>query len=299
LGGRRERVAVEDESGYLREYSERLVDRLEEKIAALSRSDQMKSRFISIAAHELRTPITIMRGYLDILQGSGGPLEGTDQSAWTMLEGISNGVRRLSEIVEDMLDVSRIEADTLDLQVAPVRLVEIAEKAVALHRDDAQQRNLTLKLKSMEHLPTIWGDGTRIRQILGHLIGNAIKYTPDGGSITVSGRMVGQKAQAAMPDQLQDDQYVELIVADTGVGIDPDEQDRIFEQFYEVRDPSLHSTRETAFMGGGAGLGLAISRGVAEAHGGWIWVESDGYDPERCPGSRFHLVLPMGAAPGR
>jgi len=86
-------------------------------------------------------------------------------------------------------------------------------------------------------------------------------------------------------------------VTDTGIGIDQSEKDRIFDQFYEVRDPSLHSTSKTDFMGGGAGLGLAITRGVAEAHGGWVWVESEGHDPERCPGSRFHMVLPMGTPP--
>ncbi len=299
LGGRRERVDEEAERGYLREYSERLVDRLEEKIAALTRSDQMKSRFISIAAHELRTPITIIRGYLDILLAPSGPLEEADLAAWTMLEGISNGVRRLHEIVEDMLDVTRIEANTLELKIAPVRLSEIAEKAVAWHQDNARERNLTLTLKPIGHLPTIWGDGARIHQVLSHLIGNAIKYTPDGGRITVSGRIMGQGPQAAMPNRPQGDMFVELIVADTGVGIDPSEQDRIFDQFYEVRDPRLHSSSKTAFMGGGAGLGLSIARGVAEAHGGWIWVESEAYDPKRCPGSRFHMVLPAGVPPNR
>jgi signal transduction histidine kinase len=299
LLGRRERVDEEAERGYLREYSERLVDRLEEKIAALTRSDEMKSRFISIAAHELRTPITIMRGYIDILLEPSGPLKEADPRAWTMLEGIFNGVRRLHEIVEDMLDVSRIEANALELRIAPVRLAEVAERAVALRHDNARQRNLTLALQPMGHLPVIWGDGARIQQILDHLIRNAIKYTPDGGSITVSGKITGAETGAAEPEGSRDERFVEFIVADTGVGIDPGEQNRVFEQFYEVRDPRLHSTSKTAFMGGGAGLGLAITRGVAEAHGGWIWVESEGYDPDRCPGSRFHVVLPVGAPPGR
>ncbi len=298
LGGRRERVDKEAERGYLREHSQRLVDRLEEKVAALTRSDAMKSRFIAIAAHELRTPVTVIRGYLDILQDPNGPLTDPDPDATTLLEGISSGVRRLHEIVEDMLDVTRIEAKTLDLKIAPVRLDEAAEKAIALHRENAEQRKMTVTLESMRHLPTIWGDGTRIQQILGHLIANAIKYTPDGGSVTVSGRVVSEKQlDTTVTSRLLDDQYVEIIVADTGVGIDRSEQDRIFEQFYEVRDPSLHSTSKTDFMGGGAGLGLAITRGVAEAHGGWVWMESEGNDPERCPGSRFHVALPVGAPP--
>jgi signal transduction histidine kinase len=151
----------------------------------------------------------------------------------------------------------------------------------------------------MGHLPTIWGDGGRIQQVLGHLISNAVKFTPDGGSVTVSGRVVSQEQlDTRAPNPPLDDHFVEVIVADTGIGIEPSEQGRIFEQFYEVQDPSLHSTSKTEFMGGGAGLGLAITRGVAEAHGGWVWVESDGYDPDRFPGSRFHVVLPVGAPPG-
>ncbi|GAB4536929.1 MAG: hybrid sensor histidine kinase/response regulator [Anaerolineae bacterium] len=299
LRGRRERVDVEVERSYLREYSEHLVDSLEEKIAALTRSDEMKSRFIAIAANELRTPITVIRGYLDILLDPNLPYSEVDPKTRILLEGIYNGVRRLHEIVEDMLDVIRIEAGTLDLKIAPVRLDEVAEKAVARHQDDAERRKLTLTLKSMRHLPTIWGDGARIGQMLEHLIGNAIKYTPDGGRITISGRQMGHEARRLAPGHVEGDRFIELIVADTGVGIDPNEQERIFEQFYEVRDPRLHSTSKTDFMGGGAGLGLAITRGVAEAHGGWVWVESEGFDPQRCPGSRFHVVLPVGSSPDR
>jgi signal transduction histidine kinase len=301
LGGRRERVDKEAERGYLREHSQRLVDRLEEKVAALTRSDEMKSRFIAIAAHELRTPVTIIRGYLDILLDPTGPIREVSPEATAHLEGIDHGISRLQEIVEDMLYVTRIEAETLDLRIAPMRLDQTAAKAIALHRENAQRRNLTLTLEPMDHLPSIWGDGSRIQQALGHLIGNAVKFTPDGGTVTVSGRVVSQeKMNSTAPDRpLVDDHFVEVIVADTGIGIDPVEQSPIFEQFYEVRDPSLHSTSKTDFMGGGAGLGLAITRGVVEAHGGWVWVESDGYDPDRCPGSRFHLVLPVGAPPGR
>ena len=297
LSGRRDHVDKEAERGYLREYSERLVDRLEEKIAALTRSDEMKSRFIAIAAHELRTPITVIRGYLDILMDPDRAPDGAAPDATTLLEGMYTGLSRLHEIVEDMLDVTRIEAKTLDLKIAPVQLDKVAAKALAFHQEIARQRNLTITLEPMEHLPIIWGDGTRTKQMLVHLIGNAIKYTPDGGSITLSGREVGQEIRAAASDRLEGEHFVELIVADTGIGIDPSEQDRIFEQFYEVRDPRLHSTSKTDFMGGGAGLGLAITRGVVEAHGGWVWVESEGYDPDSCPGSRFHVVLPVGAPP--
>jgi signal transduction histidine kinase len=303
LRGRRERVDMAAERDYLREYSERLVDKLEEKVAELTvaneklqRSDELKSRFISIAAHELRTPITIIRGYMDILMEPAQPY--ADPNIIAMLQGISGGVRRLHEIVQDMLDVTRIEAGTLDLQIAPVRLTEIAEKAVSLHRPNAERREQTLTLEPLDHLPIIWGDGGRILQILNQIIGNAVKYTPNGGSIIVGGRVLGQEAGAAA-EPAAEASYVELSVTDTGVGIDPAEQEHIFEPFYEVRDPRYHSTSKTDFMGGGAGLGLSIARGVAEAHGGWIWMESEGHDPDRCPGSCFHVVLPVGTLPKR
>jgi signal transduction histidine kinase len=304
LRGRRERVDMAAERDYLREYSERLVDKLEEKVAELTvaneklqRSDELKSRFISIAAHELRTPITIIRGYMDILMEPAQPY--ADPNVIAMLQGIANGVRRLHEIVQDMLDVTRIEAGTLDLQIAPVRLAEVVEKAVSQYRPISEQRDQTLTLEPLEHLPIIWGDGGRVLQILNHIIGNAVKYTPNGGSVTVGGRVLGQEAPDAAAEPAPEASYVELTVTDTGVGIDPDEQEHIFEPFYEVRDPRYHSTSKTDFMGGGAGLGLSIARGVAEAHGGWIWMESEGYDPDHCPGSCFHVVLPVGSLPKR
>jgi signal transduction histidine kinase len=302
LRGRRERVDMAAERDYLREYSERLVDKLEEKVAELTvaneklqRSDELKSRFISIAAHELRTPITIIRGYMDILMEPAQPY--ADPTTTAMLQGIASGVRRLHEIVQDMLDVTRIEAGTLDLQIAPVRLAEVAERAVSQYRPISEQREQTLTLERLDHMPIIWGDGGRILQILNHIVGNAIKYTPNGGSVVVGGRVLGQEIPDAADESASEASYVELTVTDTGVGIDSKEQEHIFEPFYEVRDPRYHSTSKTDFMGGGAGLGLSIARGVAEAHGGWIWMESEGYDPDRCPGSCFHVVLPVGTLP--
>jgi signal transduction histidine kinase len=307
LGGRRDKVDEATERSYLREYSERLVEKLEEKINALTaaneqlkRSDVMKSRFIAIAAHELRTPITIIRGYVDILAGPSGPLPKDDPNARAMLDGISSGVQRLYEIVQDMLDVTQIEAGTLKLHSAPLRVDVIIDQVVASFLDGVTRRNLTVTLEPLGHLPVIWADNGRIQKIFANIIGNAIKYTPDGGRINVDGRLLGPEARTivSVSNRLHGDSFVEFTVSDTGVGIDASEHEHIFERFYEVRDPRFHSTSKTEFMGGGAGLGLSIARGLAEAHGGWIWVESEGHDPKRCPGSRFHIVLPVGKQPG-
>ena len=149
-------------------------------------------------------------------------------------------------------------------------------------------------VNDLDGLPPIEADVERVQQLLTNLVTNAIKFTPDGGRIALSARVVSYTS-SAVPDlhfQAGGD-FVHITVADTGIGIDPDEQERIFTRFYEVKDPNLHSTSQTEFMGGGIGLGLAIARGIAEAHGGWLWAESPGCDPETCPGSQFHVLLPV------
>ncbi len=305
IKGRRDHVDEATERSFLREHTERLVESLEEKIAALTianeqlkRSDVMKSRFIAIAAHELRTPITVIRGYADLLLNP-TILPKADENIKTMLQGIASGISRLYEIVQDMLDITQIEAGTLKLHIAPVRIELVVDQVVAIYSADAQRRNLTMVVEPLSSLPGLWADSGRIQKMLSNLVGNAIKYTPDGGAITLSGREVGVEARAVSPTRLQAERYLRLTIADTGVGIDQDDHGHIFERFYEVLDPRFHSTSKTEFMGGGMGLGLSIARGLAEAHGGWIWVESERHDPERCPGSRFHVLLPITAPPER
>jgi signal transduction histidine kinase len=124
---------------------------------------------------------------------------------------------------------------------------------------------------------------------------NAVKYTPDSGTITLSAQVAGGERKPFTATLAN--RYVTITVADSGVGIPAEQQERIFENFHEVREIEHHSTSKVDFMGGGAGLGLPIARGVAEAHGGSLWVESETYDPQNCPGSKFHLVLPFGLPP--
>ena len=123
------------------------------------------------------------------------------------------------------------------------------------------------------------GDNSRLYQAIGNVVGNAVKYTPDGGKITIDGETL--------------DDVIHLWVQDTGVGIPPEELNRIFDRFYVVEDITRHSTSKTAFKGGGLGLGLSVSRGIIEAHGGKIWAESPGHDEERLPGTTVHILLPL------
>jgi len=304
LGGMRESITIEQESAYLREYNERLVDRLEKKVQeltkaneALSHTDAMKSRFINLAAHELRTPLAAVHGYLSLLTASDSELMAqADERTLQVIEGVVTGVDRLRGIVQDMLDVTRIEAGTLQLKHAPIGLSMILDKINKDFKNVVARRQQTLIVADANHVPTMWADGERVTQILRNLVSNAIKYTPDGGTIEISVEVMGSGQTFPLDTPLQN-QFIKITVSDTGVGIASEQQERIFEHFYEVRDIERHSTSKTEFMGGGAGLGLSIARGVAEAHGGSLWVESEGHDPEQCPGSKFHLILPLGESP--
>jgi signal transduction histidine kinase len=313
LAGKREMVAVAEERVYLREYSQKLVDRLQEKIEELTKAneelrhtDDMKSRFISIAAHELRTPLTLIQGYLSMLvQVRGEATYHFDDNVMRVIQGITKGVERLNTIVEEMLDVIRIESGTLKLRLGPVSLNDVIMAAVRKLKRFAEEREQEIVVADLKGMPPVKGDANRLLQVFTNLIGNSIKYTPDGGRISLSVRVI-EAGKVLAPHVRSADRggFIEVVVEDTGVGVAEEDQERIFKRFYEVKDPSLHSTSKTSFMGGGLGLGLPTARGIVEAHDGWLWVESEGYDEEKCPGSRFHVLLPVavkvaGASPDK
>lgn len=298
LAGWQETISLEEENAQLRAYNQHLVDRLAQQILeftkaneALAHTDLMKSRFINLAGHELRTPLAALRGYLGLLTDPRGPvMANADANTRDVIEGINGCVDRLQGIVQDMLDMTRIETGTLQLRSSPVSLTLTFNKIRKEFEDIARQRQQEFVIDDPSRIPMFWADGERITQILRNLVSNAIKYTPDGGKIEITSQLLA----AAGPDQ---ERSVKITVNDSGIGVSPEDQEQIFKSFYEVREMDLHSSSKTEFMGGGAGLGLPIARGVAVAHGGSLEVESAGYDPERCPGSRFHLILPLHEQP--
>jgi signal transduction histidine kinase len=292
LHGRVEPLTADERSEHLQVHAQNLVMRLENKIQELEVAnqqlrelDRLKSDFIVLVSHELRTPLTLISGYTHLLnerlKQAGemipAPLVAADA------QGLSVGVTRMREVVNEIIGVARIASGTLDLALGPVRLSEIVEDAHAELRQVCQQRRLKVQIGDLKRLPMIEGDGTQLRTALEQVLGNAIKYTPDGGSIFVVGRAV-------------DNHAVDLIIRDTGIGIPLEDQRRIFEQFYVLGAIQHHSTSKSAFQGGGLGLGLAIAKGIIEAHNGRIWVESERRDPDRLPGSTFHILLPINQA---
>jgi len=250
---------------------------------SLEQLDKSKSDFISIAAHELKTPLTLIEGYGSMLHEN---LSATvqDERMGILLRGIGNGTRRLREIIDDMIDVSMIDNNLLALNFQPVwmdRIIDliVQELAGAIH--DRQQ---ILEIHTFAGFNSlIYADNERIYQAFRNLISNAIKFTPDQGRIDIGGR--------CLPG------FMELTIRDTGIGIALEDQTRVFEKFAGIRDASLHSSGKTKFKGGGPGLGLAIAKGIIDAHGGTIWVESEGYDEEKCPGATFHVLLPIRSRP--
>ncbi len=264
-----------------------LNDELTSTNRRLEKLDEAKTNFIQIASHELRTPLTQVRGYADIMADvvqSGIP---SPAQLAQISQGISRATVRLEEIISAMLDVSQIDVESLSLNRTSLAMTSVIRIALEGYRDALQRRQQTLTVESLEGLPPIQGDLKRLCQAFGNIMGNCVKYTPDGGRITVTGRHFQETgAGGAMTT------FVEITIADTGIGIDAEDRELIFEKFYRVGSPDLHSTGSTKFKGAGPGLGLPIARGVIRAHGGRVWVDSPGHDETSFPGSTFHVVLP-------
>ena len=250
----------------------------------LARLDKKKSDFITIAAHELKTPLTLVQGYAEMLT-DGGAQELNANALDSVVAGIIKGTGRLRALIEDIIDVALIDTEVLMLNLEPTLLSNVIEMACADLLPAAEGRKQTIQMHGLAGVPPIEADALRLHQVFVNLIGNAVKYTPDGGRIDIAARLLTVAGEQPVG--------VEVIVSDSGVGINIEDQHRIFDKFYRTEGPELHSTSKTRFMGGGPGLGLTIAKGIVDAHGGRIYVESKGYDPETCPGSHFHVLLPI------
>jgi signal transduction histidine kinase len=262
-----DRVAVED---------------LQKTNKILRQLDRNKLDFIQVASHELRTPLTVIKGYVELLDSF--PEIKSNTNVVDVLSGITKGVGRMNEVVNLMLDSTRMDAENLQIAFVPVLLKQIIDSLAQDFESAASKRKINIITRHADNVPNINADPELIQKALYHLIINAIKYTPDGGQITIGTRPI------TMDEVISG---VEITVQDTGIGLEPEHHELVFEKFYQVGSVDIHSSGKTTFKGGGPGLGLAIVRGVARAHGGKVWVESAGHDEVRFPGSTFYLQLPI------
>jgi PAS domain S-box-containing protein len=231
--------------------------------------DRLKSEFVATVSHELRTPMTPIKGYVEFLM-MGGAGDLTDQQT-EFMSIIKSNIDRLSVLVNDLLDVSRIEAGKVGLNLQPVDIREATEEILLVFRQKAEEeeRPMAFELDAGQGISNVYGDPERVRQIIANLVDNAYRYSEPGGRVDVRVREV--------------DDHIQVDVKDYGIGIYPDEHERIFERFYRGENPLV-------FASAGTGLGLAIVRELIEMHTGRIWLSSAGVPGE---GSMFSFVLPV------
>ena len=244
---------------------------------AAEQANAAKTDFISFVAHELKNPMTSIKGYTDLLaKGAVGPIN--DMQA-NFLKTIANNVERMSTLVSDLNDNSKIEAGRLHLDYSTVIPQEIIEDAIRSMRQQMDEKEQTLELQIPEDLPPIWADKTRISQVMVNLVSNAYKYTPAGGHIIIGAEHADNQWD---PDGAPE--VVHIWVKDDGIGISPEDQKKIFQKFFRSED---EKTREAP----GTGLGLNITKGLVELQGGRIWFES-----EFRKGTTFHFTVPVASA---
>ncbi len=247
--------------------------------------DRVKSDFITIASHELRTPLTQVKGYTDILQSMNEEENLSREQTREIIKHISRASNRLDSLITAMLDASQMDTEGFHMVFMETKLEMIVRMATEPLVSAMNQPHIRFETHGFDGLPPIYADFKRLVQAFSNLIGNSIKYTPNYGAISMRASLV--------PSQDEVGDYVEIVLSDQGIGIDPKFHDLIFEKFFRVGDPQLHSTGSTKFKGAGPGLGLPIAKGVIEGHDGRIWVESAGEDEEQLPGSEFHIILPV------
>jgi signal transduction histidine kinase len=269
----------------LNERTQGLFKTLEQAKEQVEKLDSVKTDFVTIASHELRTPLAQLRGYIDIIDTLNEQEMLDQDQVSNTLGNLRKAAERMEELIAAMLDVSQIDVDAMDLRFAPTAVESAMRMAIEPLMEAVKQRRLTLTARGLRGLPLIQADLPRLVQAFRNVVVNAIKFTPDGGRIDISGSVKSGEGSEG--------EFVLVAIADTGVGIDPANLDLIFKKFFRTSDPSLHSTGTYKFMGAGPGLGLTIARGVIEGHHGEIWAESSGHNMDMCPGSTFYIALPV------
>jgi len=239
---------------------------LQETNQQLAAASRHKSEFLANVSHELRTPLTAVKGSVDnMLDGLTGAVNDKQQRYLTRIKANTD---RLSRLIHDLLDLSRIEAGQSDLKPTSLPVVALTKEVAENLWSMAAEKHISLEVASADASVTVWADRDKVTQVLMNLIGNAVKFTPSHGKVAVAIQRSG-------------DEWVQISVADTGLGIPADEATQIFEKFYQIATEGRQKTT-------GTGLGLAIAKSLVEMQRGKIWVES-----EVGRGSTFFFTLPV------
>jgi signal transduction histidine kinase len=243
----------------------------------VQRANAAKSDFVSLVAHELKNPMTSIKGYTELLEaGAVGPV---NEMQANFLNTIRSNTERMSTLVSDLNDNSKIEAGRLRLDFKPIELPELIDETIRSTKRQLEEKKQLVQLELAEDLPHVWSDRIRLAQILINLVSNANKYTPEGGTL-----VVGAEPSANHWDPQGSSRVVHVWLRDSGIGISPEDQQRIFQKFFRSEDPKA---REVP----GAGLGLNITRSLVEMQGGRIWFES-----QYRHGTTFHFTVPVAEA---
>ena len=233
-------------------------DRLQQRNLELAAAEQIKSRFLANMSHEFRTPLNAIIGFSELigedLAGSNGNVKHR-----AYIEDIRKSGRHLLSIITDVLDMAKIESGTINVQVGDVSVADIIDDSLSMVSQQAKKKDLAVKVDFDKNVPAVRGDELKLRQILVNLLTNAVKFTPDGGAIALS-------AAPAYSEKLGE--CLKIVIKDTGVGIAPAELESVLEPFAQ-------GTRTGQLQLGGAGLGLALCKALAEAHGGAFTIESE------------------------
>jgi len=249
----------------------------------IKRANEAKSEIVSMVSHELKTPMTSIKGYADLMfKGVAGEISEMQQR---FLRVIRSNADRMNALVSDLLDISRIESGQLKLHLQSIPIKTVVDEVVQTMQERIKAKELALTVEVPEDLPPVRADEDRLIQVLTNLMSNAYRYTLPGGKISVKATAWpdGPPPGEAKPVPLgeQHVRYLCLSVSDTGIGISSQDQTRIFDKFFRGDDPVV---RETA----GTGLGLSIAKSIVELHDGQIWFQS-----EPGQGSIFSFTVPL------
>lgn len=267
-----------------------LYQEIMETNSKLEKLERLKSEFISIVSHELRTPLTAIKNSLDIL--SGGQCGNINESGQKFLSMAQRNVQRLAGIINDLLDLSKIEAGKMDYHFTDMNIHSVIDYVKSSLSIVAKEKGLNLIAEETANLPDICADSQRLEQVLTNLISNAIKFTPEGKNIIIRSHLA-DAAQLDAPDCFKDDikklhgKYIVVCVEDQGIGIAEKDLLRAFDKFAQIENSLSRKV-------GGSGLGLPIAKQLLEAHNGAIWCDS-----ELNKGSRFYFAIPLSNIPAK